>query len=258
MTLTGDVFNLYVFLEVASISCNTALVALGGRKPRLAASRRACWQERWVLPFPPDSHVGILQSDDRDMKNGRSTGRHSFRWPHLSSSDASRSVLPWQLAYPHVTSPFSLSISQPLRILLYPSRSFSTDLRAPSRAAPGFAIISLFLSFLFGIHHWIIDNTLADHRHPREPLRNHHSAPIHGAVPRRYFRRIAGLLQSIGHKLAISPSANRHRKLLLGVAGSYLHILNHILLPKAACSLVIGAIQYRFRNRGYQTVRTTS
>ena len=38
MTLTGDVFNLYVFLEVASISCY-GLVALGGGKSILAAFR---------------------------------------------------------------------------------------------------------------------------------------------------------------------------------------------------------------------------
>ena len=231
MTLTGDVFNLYVFLEVASISCY-GLVALGGGKSILAAFR-------YLLVGTVGASfyliaVGILYS---------MTGTLNMADMALQLQGQLDSPL-MLLVCASLVAAFGIKMSIfPFHIWQPDAYSFTHPGASPlisgaMSKVPAFAMIRFFF-FLFGIHHWIIDNTLL-------------IIGILGAVG-MIIGSIMALTQTDFRRMLAYSSIAQLGYIALGigignyygVAGSYLHILNHIFM-KGGLFFVIGAIQYRF------------
>ncbi|MCU6763137.1 Multiple resistance and pH homeostasis protein D [uncultured Roseburia sp.] len=231
MTLTGDVFNLYVFLEVSSLSCY-GLVAMGGKRSVLAAFR-------YLL-------IGTIGASFYLMAIGllyALTGT-------LNMADMA-ALLQGQMHSPLVILACACLVGAfGIKMAIFPFHIWQPDAYSyahPGASAlisgamskvPAFAMIRFFF-FIFGIRHWIIEDVT-------EIL------GILGAVGMIFGSLMAIRQTDFRRMLAYSSVAQLGYVALgigignlYGVTGSFLHILNHIFM-KGGLFLIIGAIQYRF------------
>lgn len=231
MTITGDIFNLYVFLEVASIS-GYGLIALGGKKSVLAAFR-------YLL-------IGTIGASFYLLAIGMLYALTGT----LNMADLS------VLIQVHMDNPLiilacvCLIVSFGIKMSLFPFHVWQPD--AYSYAHPGasplisgamskvpaFAMIRFFI-FLFGINHWIVDNALL-------------VISIIGAIGMIVGSVMAMAQTDFRRMLAYSSIAQLGYIALgiglgnyYGITGGFLHILNHIFM-KGGLFLIIGGIQYRY------------
>lgn len=231
MTLTGDVFNLYVFLELASLSCY-GLVALGGKH-----SVRAAFRYLLIGTIGASFYllaVGFLYA---------LTGTLNMADMSVLIQNQSTSPL-LLLACACLITCFGIKMA------IFPFHIWQPD--AYSSAHPGaaplisgamgkvpaFALIRFFF-FLLGVDHIITLDTVE-------------VAGIIGAIGIIFGSVIALRQTDFRRMLAYSSIAQLGYIALgigignlYGVTGSFLHILNHLLM-KGGLFFVIGAIQFRY------------
>ena len=231
MTLTGDVFNLYVFLEVSSLSCY-GLVAMGGKRSVLASFR-------YLL-------IGTIGASFYLMAIGflyALTGT-------LNMADMSV-LLQGQMNSPLLILACACLVAAfGIKMAIFPFHIWQPD--AYSYAHPGasplisgamskvpaFAMIRFFF-FIFGWQHWIVADTTR-------------IVGILGAVG-MIFGSVMAIAQTDFRRMLAFSSVAQLGYIALGigignvygVTGSFLHILNHIFM-KGGLFFAIGAIQYRF------------
>lgn len=231
MTLTGDVFNLYVFLEVASISCY-GLVAMGGKRSVLAAFR-------YLLVGTIGASfyliaIGLLYSmtGSLNMADMSALIQGKLDSPLMilvcaclvAAFGIKMSIFPF-----HIWQPDAYSFAHP---------GASPLISGAMSKVPAFAMIRFFF-FLFGVQDWIVANTV-------EIIGILGAAGmIIGSVmalTQTDFRRMLAYssIAQLGY-IALGIGIGNY----YGIAGSYLHILNHIFM-KGGLFFIIGAIQYRF------------
>lgn len=231
MTLTGDVFNLYVYLEISSLSCY-GLIALGGNRSIPAAFR-------YLM-------IGTIGASFYLMAIGflyAITGS-------LNMADMSE-LLQGQMDNPLVliacvclVAAFGIKMAIfPFHVWQPDAYSFSHPGASPlisgaMSKVPAFAMIRFFY-FLFGIDHLVIQHiTLI--------------IGIMGAIGMLYgsimalthidFRRILAYssVAQLGY-IALGIGIGNY----YGLTGGYLHLVNHIFM-KGGLFFAIGAIQYRY------------
>lgn len=231
MTITGDAFNLYVFLEVSSISCY-GLVAIGGKRSVLAAFR-------YLLVGTIGASfyliaIGMLYSMTGSLNMADMTIqlRGQMDSPLLilicaclaAAFGIKMSIFPF-----HIWQPDAYSFAHP---------GASPLISGAMSKVPAFAMIRFFF-FIFGVENWIVANTTE-------------IIGILGAIG-MVIGSVMALTQSDFRRMLAYSSIAQLGYIALGIgignyygiAGSYLHILNHIFM-KGGLFFIIGAIQYRF------------
>ncbi len=231
MIITGDVFNLYVFLEVMSLS-GYGLIALGGRKSMLAAFR-------YLLIGTIGASLYLLGVGYMYALTGT-----------LNMADMA------VRAAEHLNSPlFALAVACfvigfGIKMALFPLHGWQPDAynyAHPGSAAfiagcmskvPAYAMIR-FLFYMFGVDNPVVHAAL-------------NVLGILGvagillgsfmALAQYDFRRMLAYssVAQIGY-IAIGLAMGN----MYGFIGAVLHIINHAFM-KSALFLVIGGIQYRF------------
>lgn len=231
MSLTGDVFNLYVFLEVSSLSCY-GLVAIGGKKSIISAFRYLLIGTIGASFYLIG--VGTLYSmtGTLNMADLRIQLQGKMDTPLMAlvcvcliaAFGIKMSIFPF-----HVWQPDAYSYAYP---------GASPLISGVMSKVPAFAMIR-FLYFIFGIDNLVVHNSAT-------------IVGIFGAIGMIFGSIIAFGQSDFRRMLAYSSIAQLGYIALgigigdyYGLAGSYLHILNHILM-KGGLFFVIGAIQYRY------------
>ncbi|MCR5665507.1 MAG: hypothetical protein K6G01_01640 [Eubacterium sp.] len=231
MTLTGDVFNLYVFLEIASISCY-GLIAMGGKRSIMSAFRYLLIGTIGASFYLIG--IGMLYS---------MTG--SLNMADLS--ELLQSQMNNELMIPVCV---CLIVAFGIKMAIFPFHAWQPD--AYSYAHPGasplisgamskvpaIAMIRFFF-FIFGIDHLIVQHATL-------------IIGIIGAIGMIYGSLFAMAQKDFRRMLAYSSVAQLGYIALgvgiandYGVTGSYLHILNHMFM-KGGLFFAIGGIQYRY------------
>ncbi len=231
MTLTGDVFNLYVFLEIASISCY-GLIAMGGKRSILSAFRYlligTIGASFYLLG------IGMLYS---------MTG--SLNMADLSDLIQSQMDNPLLLLVC-----LCLIVAFGIKMAIFPFHVWQPDAYSYSHPGasplisgvmskvPALAMIRFFF-FIFGIQHLVVQNATL-------------IVGVIGAIGMLFGSIMAMAQNDFRRMLAYSSVAQLGYIALgigianeYGVAGSYLHILNHMFM-KGGLFFAIGGIQYRF------------
>lgn len=231
MTLTGDIFNLYVFLEVASIS-GYGLIAIGGKKSVLAAFRYLLIGTIGASFYLVAIGMLYALTGTLNMADLAVLIQGHMDNPLIILACASliasfgikMSIFPF-----HVWQPDAYSYAHP---------GASPLISGAMSKVPAFAMIRFFI-FIFGIDNWIIDNALL-------------FVGIIGAIGMIVGSVMALAQTDFRRMLAYSSIAQLGYVALgiglgnyYGITGGFLHILNHIFM-KGGLFLIIGAIQYRF------------
>ncbi len=231
MVITGDVFNLYVYLEILSLS-GYGLIALGGRKSMLAAFR-------YLLIGTIAASLYLLGVGYLYAMTGT-----------LNMADLAARVVP------HLNSPLfaiavaCLIIGFGIKMALFPLHGWQPDAYTfahPGAAAfiaglmskiPAYAMIR-FLYYIFRIDNPVVHSAL-------------NVLGIMGvagiligsimAMAQYDFRRMLAYssVAQIGY-IAIGLAMGN----MYGFIGAVLHIINHAFM-KSSLFLVIGGIEYRF------------
>lgn len=231
MIITGDVFNLYVYLEIMSLS-GYALIALGGRKSMLAAFR-------YLLIGTIGASLYLLGVGYLYAMTGT-----------LNMADLA------QLIIPHLHSPlFAMAVACFLigfgiKMALFPLHGWQPDAYTyahPGAAAfiaglmskaPAYALIR-FIYYIFQVDNPVVESAL-------------NVLGILGvcgiligsvmAMAQYDFRRMLAYssVAQIGY-IAIGLAMGN----MYGFIGAVMHIINHAFM-KSSLFLVIGGIQYRF------------
>jgi len=231
MTLTGDVFNLYVYLEIASLS-GYGLIALGGNKGTLAAFRYlligTIGASLYLLAVGfMYSLTGSLNMEDL----------HNLLQPHMTS--------------PLMVMAMALLIAAfGIKAALFPFHGWQPDsytyshpgaaplISGAMSKVPAYAMLRFFF-YLFGAQHVIVQ----------------HSLTVIGilgalgiilgsvmAIAQDDFRRMLAYssVAQIGY-IAVGLAIGS----FYGLIGAVLHIINHAFM-KGSLFMVIGGVQYRF------------
>ena len=231
MTMTGDVFNLYVYLEIASLS-GYGLIALGGNKGSLAAFR-------YLL-------IGTIAASLYLLAIGFTYGMTGS----LNMADLGV-LLQSQMDSPLILMAVALLIAAlGIKAALFPfhgwqpdSYTFSHPGAAPLIAGamakvPMYAMLRFFF-FIFGAQHLFVQHGLF-------------VVGVLGAlgiilgsvmaIAQDDFRRMLAYssVAQIGY-IAVGLAVGN----LYGLIGAILHIINHAIM-KSSLFMVIGGIQYRF------------
>ncbi len=231
MTLTGDVFNLYVFLEVSSLSCY-GLVAMGGKRSVLASFRYLLIGTIGASFYL--MAIGFLYSLTGTLNMADLSVRLQGQMDNpllilacaclVGAFGIKMAIFPF-----HIWQPDAYSYAHP---------GASPLISGAMSKVPAFAMIRFFF-FLFGIRHWIVSDTTQ-------------IVGILGAIGMIYGSLMALRQTDFRRMLAYSSVAQLGYVALgigignmPGLTGSFLHILNHIFM-KGGLFLIIGAIQYRF------------
>ncbi len=231
MVITGDVFNLYVYLEILSLS-GYGLIALGGRKSMLAAFR-------YLLIGTIAASLYLLGVGYLYAMTGT-----------LNMADLATRVVP------HLNSPLfaiavaCLIIGFGIKMALFPLHGWQPDAYTfahPGAAAfiaglmskiPAYAMIR-FLYYIFRVDNPVVHSAL-------------NVLGIMGvagiligsimAMAQYDFRRMLAYssVAQIGY-IAIGLAMGN----MYGFIGAVLHIINHAFM-KSSLFLVIGGIEYRF------------
>ncbi len=231
MVITGDVFNLYVYLEILSLS-GYGLIALGGRKSMLAAFR-------YLLIGTIAASLYLLGVGYLYAMTGT-----------LNMADLAARVVP------HLNSPLfaiavaCLIIGFGIKMALFPLHGWQPDAYTyshPGAAAfiaglmskiPAYAMIR-FLYYIFRVDNPVVHSAL-------------NVLGIMGvagiligsimAMAKYDFRRMLAYssVAQIGY-IAIGLAMGN----MYGFIGAVLHIINHAFM-KSSLFLVIGGIEYRF------------
>ncbi len=231
MVITGDVFNLYVYLEILSLS-GYGLIALGGRKSMLAAFR-------YLLIGTIAASLYLLGVGYLYAMTGT-----------LNMADLAARVVP------HLNSPLfaiavaCLIIGFGIKMALFPLHGWQPDAYTfahPGAAAfiaglmskiPAYAMIR-FLYYIFRVDNPVVHSAL-------------NVLGIMGvagiligsimAMAQYDFRRMLAYssVAQIGY-IAIGLAMGN----MYGFIGAVLHIINHAFM-KSSLFLVIGGIEYRF------------
>lgn len=231
MTLTGDVFNLYVYLEIASLS-GYGLIALGGNKGTLAAFRYlmigTIAASLYLLA------IGFLYS---------MTGS-------LNMADLSV-LLQDKMDSPLIAMAIALLIAAfGIKAALFPFHGWQPDsytyshpgaaplISGAMSKVPAYAMLRFFF-YLFGAQHLFVEHGLT-------------VIGIFGAlgiilgsvmaIAQDDFRRMLAYssVAQIGY-IAVGLAIGS----VYGLIGAVLHIINHAFM-KGSLFMVIGGIQYRF------------
>ena len=231
MTVTGDVFNLYVFLEVASIS-GYGLIALGGKKSILAAFRYLLIGTIGASFYLIAIGMLYALTGTLNMADLSVLIQGHMDNPLIILACAcligafgiKMSIWPF-----HVWQPDAYSYAHP---------GASPLISGAMSKVPAFAMIRFFF-FIFGVQHWIVDNALL-------------LLGMIGAVGMIIGSIMAMKQTNFRRMLAYSSIAQLGYVALgiglgnfYGITGGFLHILNHIFM-KGGLFLIIGAIQYRY------------
>lgn len=231
MTLTGDVFNLYVFLEISSLSCY-GLVAMGGKRSVLAAFRYLLIGTIGASFYLMG--IGILYSMTGSL-NMADIGviLHSgVNNPLMILACASlvtafgikMAIFPF-----HMWQPDAYSYAYP---------AASPLISGAMSKVPALAMIRFFF-FILGGTTWVVDDMTQ-------------IIGILGALS-MIFGSVMALAQVDFRRMLAYSSIAQLGYVALGIgignayglSGSVLHILNHIFM-KGGLFFAIGAIQYRF------------
>lgn len=231
MTLTGDAFNLYVYLEIASLS-GYGLIALGGNKGTLAAFR-------YLLIGTIGATLYLLAIGFMYSLTGS-----------LNMADLS-ALLQDKMDSPLIVMAIGLLIAAfGIKAALFPfhgwqpdSYTFSHPGAAPlisgaMSKVPAYAMLRFFF-YLFGAQHLFVQHGLT-------------VIGICGAlgiilgsvmaIAQDDFRRMLAYssVAQIGY-IAVGLAIGS----IYGLIGAVLHIINHAFM-KGSLFMVIGGIQYRF------------
>lgn len=231
MIITGDVFNLYVYLEIMSLS-GYGLIALGGKKSMLAAFR-------YLLVGTIGASLYLLGVGYMYSLTGT-----------LNMADLAQRVVP------HLNSPlFAMAVGCfivgfGIKMALFPLHGWQPDAYTfshPGAAAfiaglmskaPAYAMIR-FIYYIFKVNNPVIESALG-------------VIGILGiagiligsimAMAQYDFRRMLAYssVAQIGY-IAIGIAMGN----LYGFVGAVLHVINHAFM-KSSLFLVIGGIQHRF------------
>ena len=231
MTLTGDLFNFYVYLELASLSCY-GLVAYGNKFSTFAAFRYLLIGTIGASFYLIG--IGIMYAltgslNMADMAN-------------LMTSQADTPLMFLCMA--------SLLAAFGIKMAIFPFHVWQPDAYtlAHPGAAPlisgamskvfGYAMIRYFL-YIFGLNHFMVTRVLD-------------ILAIIGAIGIIYGSIIAIKQTDFRRMLAYSSIAQLGYVALgiglgnmYGVSGGFLHVLNHIFM-KGGLFFAIGVIQYRY------------
>lgn len=231
MTLTGDVFNLYVYLEIASLS-GYGLIALGGNKGTLAAFR-------YLLIGTIGASLYLLAIGFMYSMTGS-----------LNMADLSV-LLQDKMDYPLIILAIALLIAAfGIKAALFPFHGWQPDaytfshpgaaplISGAMSKVPAYAMLRFFF-YLFGAQHLFVQ----------------HGLTIIGilgamgiilgsvmAIAQDDFRRMLAYssVAQIGY-IAVGLAIGS----VYGLIGAVLHIINHAFM-KGSLFMVIGGIQYRF------------
>ena len=231
MTLTGDVFNLYVYLEIASLS-GYGLIALGGNKATLAAFR-------YLLIGTIAASLYLLGIGFLYAMTGS-----------LNMADLS-GLLQGQMDSPLIAVAVALFIAAfGIKAALFPFHGWQPDAYTYSHPGaaplisgamskvPAYAMLRFFF-YLFGAQHLFVQ----------------HGLTVIGvlgamgiilgsvmAIAQDDFRRMLAYssVAQIGY-IAVGLAIGS----VYGLIGAILHIVNHAFM-KGSLFMVIGGIQYRF------------
>ena len=231
MTLTGDVFNLYVYLEIASLS-GYGLIALGGNKGTLAAFR-------YLLIGTIAASLYLLGIGFLYAMTGS-----------LNMADLS-GLLQGQMDSPLIAVAVALFIAAfGIKAALFPFHGWQPDAYTYSHPGaaplisgamskvPAYAMLRFFF-YLFGAQHLFVQ----------------HGLTVIGvlgamgiilgsvmAIAQDDFRRMLAYssVAQIGY-IAVGLAIGS----VYGLIGAVLHIVNHAFM-KGSLFMVIGGIQYRF------------
>lgn len=231
MVITGDMFNLYVYLEVMSLS-GYGLIAMGGKKSMLAAFR-------YMLIGTIGASLYLISVAYLYAMTGT-----------LNMADLGERIMPYLSSPPFALAVACLFIGFGIKMALFPLHGWQPDaynFAHPGSAAfiagvmskvPAYAIIRFFF-YIFGVNNPIISTALT-------------VLGILGiggvligsimALAQYDFRRMLAYssVAQIGY-IAIGMAIGN----MYGFIGAVLHIINHAFM-KSALFLVIGGIQYRF------------
>ena len=231
MVITGDMFNLYVYLEVMSLS-GYGLIAMGGKKSMLAAFR-------YMLIGTIGASLYLISVAYLYAMTGT-----------LNMADLGERIMPYLSSPPFALAVACLFIGFGIKMALFPLHGWQPDaynFAHPGSAAfiagvmskvPAYAIIRFFF-YIFGVNNPIISTALT-------------VLGILGiggvligsimALAQYDFRRMLAYssVAQIGY-IAIGLAIGN----MYGFIGAVLHIINHAFM-KSALFLVIGGIQYRF------------
>lgn len=231
MTLTGDVFNLYVYLEIASLS-GYGLIALGGNKGTLAAFR-------YLLIGTIAASLYLLGIGFLYAMTGS-----------LNMADLS-GLLQGQMDSPLIAVAVALFIAAfGIKAALFPFHGWQPDAYTYSHPGaaplisgamskvPAYAMLRFFF-YLFGAQHLFVQ----------------HGLTVIGvlgamgiilgsvmAIAQDDFRRMLAYssVAQIGY-IAVGLAIGS----VYGLIGAVLHVVNHAFM-KSSLFMVIGGIQYRF------------
>lgn len=231
MTLTGDVFNLYVYLEIASLS-GYGLIALGGSKGTLAAFR-------YLLIGTIAASLYLLGIGFLYAMTGS-----------LNMADLS-GLLQGQMDSPLIAMAVALFIAAfGIKAALFPFHGWQPDaytfshpgaaplISGAMSKVPAYAMLRFFF-YLFGAQHLFVQHGLT-------------VIGILGAmgiilgsvmaIAQDDFRRMLAYssVAQIGY-IAVGLAIGS----VYGLIGAVLHIVNHAFM-KGSLFMVIGGIQYRF------------
>lgn len=231
MTLTGDVFNLYVYLEIASLS-GYGLIALGGSKGTLAAFR-------YLLIGTIAASLYLLGIGFLYAMTGS-----------LNMADLS-GLLQGQMDSPLIAMAAALFIAAfGIKAALFPFHGWQPDaytfshpgaaplISGAMSKVPAYAMLRFFF-YLFGAQHLFVQHGLT-------------VIGILGAmgiilgsvmaIAQDDFRRMLAYssVAQIGY-IAVGLAIGS----VYGLIGAVLHIVNHAFM-KGSLFMVIGGIQYRF------------
>lgn len=231
MVITGDVFNLYVFLEISSLACY-GLIALGGKKSVLAAFRYLV--------------IGTIGASLYLLGVGYLYGITGT----LNMADLAERIVPF-LNSPAVYIAIGMFIvGFGIKMALFPLHGWQPDAYTfahPAAAAliagimskvPAYAILRFFF-YVFGADSFVISTGLE----------------IMGilaccgivlgsvmAIAQQDFRRMLAYssVAQIGYVIVGFAIGN-----VYGLIGAVLHIINHAFM-KSTLFLTIGGVQYRY------------
>lgn len=231
MTLTGDVFNLYVYLEIASLS-GYGLIALGGNKGTLAAFR-------YLLIGTIGASLYLLAIGFMYSMTGS-----------LNMADLSV-LLQDKMDYPLMIMVIGLLIAAfGIKAALFPFHGWQPDsytyshpgaaplISGAMSKVPAYAMLRFFF-YLFGAQHLFVQHGLT-------------VIGILGAlgiilgsvmaIAQDDFRRMLAYssVAQIGY-IAVGLAIGS----MYGLIGAILHIINHAFM-KGSLFMAIGGVQYRF------------
>lgn len=232
MTLTGDIFNLYVFLEISSLSCY-GLIALGGDKGVIASYR-------YLLVGTVGASLYLLAIGILYAFTGT-----------LNMNDLA-SIIPQLLTYPlAILALVCLFSAFAIKMALFPFHGWQPDAYTYTHPAvaplitgamskvPAYAMLR-FLFYIFGINHISVHLLVQ-------------VVGICGLLAMLYGSLLAIKQEDLRRMLAYSSVAQiGYIAMGIGIANAYglsgavLHIVNHAFM-KCGLFFAIGTIYYKYK-----------